>query len=251
MQDPAVTACVLIIGNEILSGRTQDVNLNHIALTVGEWGIQVREARVVPDVVEDIVAAVNACRTRYDYVFTTGGIGPTHDDITAECIASAFGVDLVINTEIAERIQRRPAPPDVMASRMRMARIPEGATLIDNLTGGPQGFRIENVFVMAGIPAVMQAMLGSLEGKLRGGARVRSRSVIAYVGESQIASPLREIQARHPELDLGSYPFFRQDRYGTTLVMRGTDEAALDAMLEEVKAAIVAAGETPQDVRSG
>jgi molybdopterin-biosynthesis enzyme MoeA-like protein len=138
-----------------------------------------------------------------------------------------------------------------MASRMRMARIPEGATLIDNLTGGPQGFRIENVFVMAGIPAVMQAMLGSLEGKLRGGARVRSRSVIAYVGESQIASPLREIQARHPELDLGSYPFFRQDRYGTTLVMRGTDEAALDAMLEEVKAAIVAAGETPQDVRSG
>jgi molybdenum cofactor synthesis domain-containing protein len=251
MQDPAVTACVLIIGNEILSGRTQDVNLNHIALTVGEWGIQVREARVVPDVVEDIVAAVNACRARYDYVFTTGGIGPTHDDITAECIASAFSVDLVINTEIAERIQRRPAPPDVMASRMRKARIPEGATLIDNLTGGPQGFRIENVFVMAGIPAVMQAMLGSLEGKLRGGARVRSRSVIAYVGESQIASPLREIQARHPELDLGSYPFFRQDRYGTTLVIRGTDEAALDAMLEEVKAAIVAAGETPQDVRSG
>lgn len=250
MHEDAVTACVLIIGNEILSGRTQDVNLNHIARTLVGWGIQVREARVVPDVAAEIVTAVNGCRARYDYVFTTGGIGPTHDDITADCIAEAFQVDLVVNAEIAERIQRRPAPPDVMASRMRMARIPEGATLIDNLTGGPQGFRIENVFVMAGIPAVMQAMLGSLEGKLRGGPMVHSRSVTAYVGESQIAGPLRTIQSRYPNLDLGSYPFFRQDRYGTTLVLRGTDENALDAMLEDVKAAIVAAGETPQDVRT-
>lgn len=250
MHEDAVTACVLIIGNEILSGRTQDVNLNHIARTLVGWGIQVREARVVPDVAAEIVTAVNGCRARYDYVFTTGGIGPTHDDITADCIAEAFQVDLVVNAEIAERIQRRPAPPDVMASRMRMARIPEGATLIDNLTGGPQGFRIENVFVMAGIPAVMQAMLGSLEGKLRGGPMVHSRSVTAYVGESQIAGPLRTIQNRYPNLDLGSYPFFRQDRYGTTLVLRGTDENALDAMLEDVKAAIVAAGETPQDVRT-
>lgn len=132
---------------------------------------------------------------------------------------------------------------------MRMARVPEGATLVDNLTGGPQGFRMENVFVMAGIPAVMEAMLGSLEGKLQGGAIVHSRSVTAYVGESQIAGPLREIQARFPDLDLGSYPFFRKDRYGTTLVLRGTDEDRLDAMLEDVKAAIVNAGETPQDVR--
>ncbi len=249
MENRAVTACVLIIGNEILSGRTQDVNLAHIARTVGGWGIQVREARVVPDVPDAIVAAVNEARARFDYVFTTGGIGPTHDDITADCIAAAFQVDLVIHPEIAERIQRRPAPPDIMAARMRMARVPEGATLIDNLTGGPQGFRIENVFVMAGIPAVMQAMLGSLEGKLQGGPLVRSRSVTAYVGESQIAGALREIQQRYPDLDLGSYPFFRQDRYGTTLVLRGTDEARLDDMLEEVKRAIVDAGETPQDVR--
>jgi len=250
MQDDAVNACVLIIGNEILSGRTQDVNLNYIAQTVAGWGIQVREARVIPDDVTEIVTAINGCRARYDYVFTTGGIGPTHDDITADCVAEAFGVDLVVHPEIAERIERRPAPPEVMASRMRMARVPEGATLIDNLTGGPQGFRIENVFVMAGIPAVMQAMLGSLEGKLRGGAVVHARSVTAYVGESQIAGPLRDIQGRYPQLDLGSYPFFRRDRYGTSLVLRGTDQAALDAMLEEVKAAIVAAGETPQDVRS-
>lgn len=249
MHDRAVTACVLIIGNEILSGRTQDVNLNHIALTLGGWGIQVREARVVADVTHDVVTAVNEMRASYDYVFTTGGIGPTHDDITADCIAEAFGVDLVVNAEIAERIQRRPAPPAVMAARLRMARIPEGATLIDNLTGGPQGFRMENVFVMAGIPAVMQAMLASLDGKLKRGPMVHGRSVTAYVGESQIAGPLREIQDRYPNLDLGSYPFFREDRYGTSLVMRGTDQALLDAMLEEVKAAVIAAGETPQDIR--
>lgn len=250
MQDSAVTACVLIIGNEILSGRTQDANLQHMARKLGEWGIQVREARVIPDDTQEIVHAVNEARRRFDYVFTTGGIGPTHDDITADCIAAAFGVDLVVHPEIAERIQRRPAPPDVMESRMRMARVPEGATLVENLTGGPQGFRMENVFVMAGIPAVMEAMLGSLEGKLEGGAIVHSRSVTAYVGESQIAGPLRDIQARFPDLDLGSYPFFRKDRYGTTLVLRGTDEDRIDAMLDEVKAAIVDAGETPQDVRA-
>ncbi len=251
MDDQAVTACVLIIGNEILSGRTQDVNLNHIALTVGRWGIQVREARVIPDVEDTIVEAVNHARQTYDYVFTTGGIGPTHDDITADCIARAFGVPIVINETIAELIRQRPAPPDVMESRLRMARVPEGAQLVDNATGGPPGFRVDNVYVMAGIPGVMQAMLASLEGKLKHGPVVRSRSVTAFLGESQIAGPLRDIQARFPNVDLGSYPFFRKDRYGTSLVMRGTDEHLLDDMLEAVKAAIVAAGETPQDVQHG
>ncbi len=243
----AVTAGVLVIGNEILSGRTQDINLNHIAQTLGSWGIQVREARVVPDVEDHVVNAVNEMRERFDYVFTTGGIGPTHDDITADCMAVAFGVDLVISSEIAAVIQRRPAPPDVMASRMRMARIPAGASLIDNSTGGPQGFRIENVFVMAGIPGVMQAMLASLEGKLETGPVVQSRSVNAYLGESQIAAALADIQAQHPAVDLGSYPFFRNDRYGASLVMRGTDPDELDDVLQEVKAAIIAAGETPHD----
>ena len=251
MDNQAVTACVLIIGNEILSGRTQDVNLNHIALTVGPWGIQVREARVVPDVEDIIVDAVNYARKAYDYVFTTGGIGPTHDDITADCIARAFGVPIVINETIAALIRQRPAPPDVMEARMRMARVPEGAQLVDNATGGPPGFRVDNVYVMAGIPGVMQAMLASLDGKLKRGPVVRSRSVTAFLGESQIAGPLREIQDRFPGVDLGSYPFFRKDRYGTSLVMRGTDEALLDEMLEAVKQAIVAAGETPQDVQHG
>ena len=240
------TASVLIIGNEILSGRTQDVNLNHIAQVLGANGVRVREARVVPDVEDVIVDAVNDARAKFDYVLTTGGIGPTHDDITADCIAKAFGVPLVIDAAIAERIRGRPAPADVMASRLRMARVPEGSELIDNPTGGPQGFRMGNVYVMAGIPAVMRAMLSTVT--LQGGAVVRSCSVTAYLGESQVAAGLGAIQERYPEVDLGSYPFMRADRYGTTLVMRGTDAARLDAMLEEVSRLIEEAGGTPEDV---
>ena len=246
MAERIVTASVLIIGNEILSGRTQDVNLNHIAKVLGEQGVRVREARVVPDVEDVIVEAVNDARARFDYVFTTGGIGPTHDDITADCIAKAFDVPLVVSDAIAERIRGRPAPADVMASRLRMARIPSGAELVDNPTGGPQGFRMANVFVMAGIPAVMQAMLSTVA--VPGGAVVRSRSVTAYLGESQVATGLTRIQARYPEVDLGSYPFTRDGRYGTTLVMRGTNPDDLAAMLDDVRQLIVDAGETPEDI---
>jgi len=244
VEQPA-TAAVLIIGNEILSGRTQDVNLKHIAEHMGRWGIRMKEARVIPDIEEDIVDSLNQLRARYTYVFTTGGIGPTHDDITSECIAKAFDRPLVIHPEIAELIQSRPAPPEVMDSRMRMACVPEGATLVANPTGGPPGFCIENVYVMAGIPAVMQAMLGTLEPFLNRGEPVQSRSVTAFLGESQIAAALGELQARFHDIDLGSYPFFKENRYGTTLVMRGIDEARLQAMLEGVKNIIIEAGETP------
>lgn len=249
-QAPVVTAAVLIIGNEILSGRTQDTNLAYLARKLNEYGVQVREARVVPDVERDIVDAVNALRTRFDYVFTTGGIGPTHDDITAECIAAAFGVDLVVSPEIAALIERRPAPPEIMEARMRMARIPRGAGLIDNPLG-PPGFFIGNVYVMAGIPRVMQQMVDSLAGKLRRGATVRSRSVTAYLTESQIAKRLGQIQREHPHIDLGSYPFYRDDRYGTTLVMRGTDEAGLDAMLDAVVRMVADLGGEAVDVQRG
>ncbi|MDE0227113.1 MAG: molybdopterin-binding protein [Gammaproteobacteria bacterium] len=245
MPDRIVTACVVIIGNEILSGRTQDTNLAHIAQRLNEWGVRVEEARVIPDVEDVIVAAVNDARARFDYVFTTGGIGPTHDDITAECIAKAFGVPLVVSDEIARRIRQRPALEDVMENRLRMARIPEGATLVDNPTGGPQGFLMENVFVMAGIPSVMQAMLSTVGGEIEGGDIVRSRSVTAYLGESQIAAALADIQGRYPNVELGSYPFYRGERYGTTLVMRGTSVTDLASMLHEVKAAIITAGEQP------
>jgi molybdenum cofactor synthesis domain-containing protein len=252
MPEPqTVTAAVLIIGNEILSGRTQDTNLAYIAKQLNEDGIQLREARVVPDVQADIVAALNALRSRWDYVFTTGGIGPTHDDITADCVAAAFGVELVLSEAIAEMLRRRPAAtPEVMASRLRMARIPQGAGLIDNPLG-PPGFCIGNVYVMAGIPRVMQQMLASLRGKLRGGLPVRSRSVTAYLAESQVAKRLGEIQDAFAHIDLGSYPFQRDDRYGTTLVMRGTDEAALERMLEQVKQMIVELGGEPVDVQAG
>jgi molybdenum cofactor synthesis domain-containing protein len=245
MSDRIVTAAVIIIGNEILSGRTQDTNLRDIATTLGSWGIRVTEARVIPDVEDTIVAVVNEVRARHHYVFTTGGIGPTHDDITAACIARAFAVNLMEHPEIAAIIRKREAPPDVMASRLRMAMVPEGAGLIDNLTGGPPGFFIGNVYVMAGIPVVMRAMLGSLAGKLKGGAVVQSRSVTAYVPESIIATPLRNIQADHTDIDIGSYPFDRDGRYGTTLVARGTNENTLDIVVEEIKAMLVAAGATP------
>lgn len=242
-----VSAAVVIIGNEILSGRTQDTNLRDIALTVGAWGIRVTEARVIPDVEAEIVSVVNDVRARHDYVFTTGGIGPTHDDITADCIAKAFGVPLIEHPAIAAMIRKREAPPEIMASRLRMARVPSGAGLIDNATGGPPGFCIGNVYVMAGIPIVMRAMLASLAGKLRGGAVMMSRSVAVFLPESVIAKPFAELQARWPAIEMGSYPFERESRYGTSLVLRGTDAAALDTAVAEVRAMIVSAGGTPDD----
>jgi len=243
-----VTAAVLIIGDEILSGRTQDTNLNFIALTIGEWGIRVSEARVVPDDEDEIVSAVNTMRARNDYVFTTGGIGPTHDDITASCIAKAFAVKLVEHPEIGALIRSREAPPDIMRSRLRMAQVPEGAGLIANSTGGPPGFYIGNVYVMAGIPRVMQAMLPSLKGSLRTGAVVRGQSVAAYLAESEIADGLSAVQAAYPDLSLGSYPFLRDDRYGTNLVVRGTSLSRIEAAMSEVLQAVKSAGGSAEDV---
>ena len=245
MSDRIFTAAVIVIGNEILSGRTQDTNLRDIATTIGSWGIRVMEARVIPDVEGTIVSVVNEVRARHDYVFTTGGIGPTHDDITAASVAKAFGVKLIEHEQIAAFIRRRDAPPEVMASRLRMAMVPEGAGLIDNTTGGPPGFFIGNVHVMAGIPGVMRAMLASLEAKLTGGAVLQSRSVTAYLAESTIAEPLRALQAMHPVVEMGSYPFNKEGRFGTTLVMRSTDEKRLAEAVAKIEAMIVQAGATP------
>jgi len=243
-----VNAAVIIIGNEILSGRTQDTNLNFIALTFGEWGIRVAEARVIADDEQTIVDTVNQLRAENDYVFTTGGIGPTHDDITASCIARAFGVELVEHPEIAKLIRSREAPPDIMRSRLRMALVPEGAGLITNSTGGPPGFCIGNVYVMAGIPRVMQAMLPSLQQVLRGGAVVHGRSVSAYLAESEIADGLTAVQERYADLSLGSYPFMRDGRYGTNLVVRGTNPQRIAEALAEVIVAIEAAGGEAMDI---
>lgn len=246
--DKTVTACVLVIGNEILSGRTQDTNLKHIAEQLNERGIRVTEARVIPDIEHVIVGAVRDASARFDYVFTTGGIGPTHDDITAESVARAFDRPLITHPRIAERIRSRPAPADVMDARLRMARVPDGATLIDNPTGGPEGFRIENVFVMAGIPRVMQGMLSAVLDVLEGGRPMLSDSVTVFLGESQIAGPLGDIQQAHPEVDLGSYPFMRDGRYGTTLVIRSTDALAIERVKAELIEVIVAAGGEPHPI---
>ncbi|HJL61484.1 MAG TPA: molybdopterin-binding protein [Pseudomonadales bacterium] len=246
MASKTVTGCMIIIGNEILSGRTQDTNLNYLAKSLNELGVRLTEARVIPDIEDVIVDTVNECRVSFDYVFTTGGIGPTHDDITAACIAKAFDTELEMHPDIVEVIQRREAPPEVMKSRLLMARVPKGGTLIDNPTGGPQGFQMGNVFVMAGVPMVMQAMVSSLDGdRIKGGKPVRSRSIGAYLAESQVAGKLAVIQNEHPDVDLGSYPFYRKDGYGTNLVMRGTDESELDEMKDKVRAMIVSFGAEP------
>ena len=241
-----VTGCMIIIGNEILSGRTQDTNLAYLAKELNELGVRMVEARVIPDIEETIIATVNDCRQKFDYVFTTGGIGPTHDDITADCIAAAFGRELEMHPEAVEIIKQREAPPEVMVSRLRMARIPVGATLIENTLNGPPGFQLENVFVMAGVPLVMQAMVGTLDkDRIKGALPMRSRSIGANLGESQVAAKLREIQDEHPDVDLGSYPYYRKDVYGTNLVMRGTDESELEIMLEKVRQMIVGFGAEP------
>lgn len=221
------TAAVLIIGNEILSGRTQDVNLAHIARELGEIGVRLAEARVIPDIEEEIVDAVNALRRRYTYLFTTGGIGPTHDDITSACVAKAFGLPFGRHPEAERRLLAYFPPEKVNAARMRMAETPEGAELIDNPVSIAPGFRVENVYVMAGVPAIMRAMFDGIKAKLKGGPRLKSRSLTIYAPEGEVAEPLAAIQADHATIDIGSYPFTRDGRYGTTIVFRGTDEAQL------------------------
>ena len=243
--DTAPTAAILIIGNEILSGRTQDANLGWLAGRLVELGIRIGEARVIPDIETDIVATVRALSERYSYVFTTGGIGPTHDDITAEAIARAFGVPLVEDPEAAGRLRRHYGPENVTPARLRMARIPQGATLIDNIVSAAPGFRIANVFVMAGVPAIMRAMFDWLAPSLVGGARMLDRTISCALGESMLAERLSAIQDRHPDVEIGSYPFFKAGRFGVSLVARGTDAAALESVAGEIAAMIRALGGEP------
>jgi|SRR5690606_4954181 molybdopterin-biosynthesis enzyme MoeA-like protein len=241
-----VTACLLIIGDEILSGRTQDANLAFVAKWLNKEGIVLREVRVIPDVEAVIVATVNEVRHKFDYVFTTGGIGPTHDDITAGSVAKAFGVPLVFNEAAAAAIQARLQGP-LNEGRKRMAMLPEGARLIGNVISGAPGFVLGNVHVMAGIPAVMQAMLESLSGTLKGGRPVRSAAIHVYAGESFIAPTLSQVQAASPDVTIGSYPFYSDDKYGASLVLRSADPNALAAARAALTAALKAAGFEPHD----
>ncbi len=233
----AVTACVILIGNEILSGRTQDQNLGFLAALLNEHGVQVQECRIIPDIHEVIVETVRACRPLFSYLITTGGIGPTHDDITVDGIAAALNLQVEVHPGIAALLRRREVPEEVMQSRLKMARVPSGAELVHSAVG-PPGFRIENVFVLAGVPAIMRSMAQSMVQMMAGGRSMHTRAIGTYLRESDMAKPLGEIQQRHPHISIGSYPFFRDGRYGTNLVLRGFDADPLDTLIAELRAMI-------------
>jgi molybdenum cofactor synthesis domain-containing protein len=242
-----VSACVLIIGNEILSGRTQDANLAFLAKGLNEVGIRLVEARVIPDDAATIIATVNEVRRRFDYVFTTGGIGPTHDDITAPSIADAFGVKLIVHPEARRILESHYPPGGLNEARLRMAQVPDGAVLLPNPISRAPGFRIENVHVLPGVPQIMQAIFNELQQKLRGGAKLYSRSVSCALGEGVIAKDLGALQARYGDLEIGSYPYFRRSDFGVTLVVRGTDRERIAAAVDELMAMIRALGGDPHE----
>jgi molybdenum cofactor synthesis domain-containing protein len=231
-----VAAALLVIGNEILSGRTQDVNVQYIATGLNQAGVRLKEVRVVADDERDIIAAVNALRARYAYVFTTGGIGPTHDDITSECIAKAFSVRLLRDPRAVEQLAKQIRPEDLNEARLRMANIPEGADLIDNPVSHAPGFRIGNVYVMAGVPRIMQAMFDGVKPALKGGVPVLAASVIIHAPEGSVATPLGDIQAGALDTEIGSYPFARDGRFGTVIVTRGTNKDRVLAVSAQVVA---------------
>ncbi len=235
---PNPTAAMLVIGDEILSGRTRDSNMHYLAGELTRHGIDLREVRVVADDRDAIIAAVNALRATFTHLFTSGGIGPTHDDITADCIAAAFGAAIGIHEDaralLAAHYER--SGLEFNEARQRMARIPEGATLIDNPISTAPGFTLGNVHVMAGVPNIFQAMVASVLPTLTGGAPLLSQSLRVDRGEGEIAAPFGALAAEFPDLSMGSYPFIRNGAHGTNLVIRGTDPARLDAAMQRLAA---------------
>ena len=235
---PNPTAAILIVGDEILSGRTRDANMHHLAGELTKAGIDLREARIVRDDHAAIVAAVNALRAAHDHVFTSGGIGPTHDDITADAVAAAFGLPLAIRADARDLLAAHYARQNLPfnAARQRMARIPEGAVLIENPVSVAPGFSLGNVHVMAGVPNIFQAMVASLLPRLGGGAPLMTRTWRVMIGEGNIAEGFGRLAADFPDLSMGSYPFIVNGVYGTNLVMRGTDPARLEEAFTRLSA---------------
>lgn len=237
------TAGIAIIGDEILSGRTQDKNIAQIASWLNVQGIRLREVRVVPDIEDEIVASVNALRARYDYIFTTGGIGPTHDDITVDAIAKALGVGVIIHPEARATLERYYTDKGGLnEGRLRMARVPDGADLIPNPMSGAPGIRIGNLFIMAGVPHITAGMLAGLDGTLEGGAPLQSVTLGAFAPESEIAAMLEAAERNHQGCQVGSYPFYRQGRIGGNFVVRSTSLADAQACAEEIASGLVALG---------
>ncbi|WP_416830794.1 MAG: competence/damage-inducible protein A [Erythrobacter sp.] len=233
--DKIWTAGLVIIGDEILSGRTHDKNIAQVASWLQVQGIRLAEVRVVPDVQERIVAAVNALREAYDYLFTTGGIGPTHDDITVDAVAEALGVPVIIHPEARALLERYYANKGGLnEGRLRMARVPEGADLIPNRMSGAPGIRRGNVILMAGVPHITAGMLDALTGELEGGAPLLSETIGCWVAESEVANLLREVEDAHENCQIGSYPFFREGRVGANFVIRSTSEEDLRSCVDSL-----------------
>jgi len=229
------TSAILIIGNEILSGRTVDKNTSFIAKWLGDLGISVEEVKIIPDKEDVIITSLNELRKKYQYVFTTGGIGPTHDDITSESVAKAFGKKYEYNKEAYAILEKYYANSDFNEGRKKMARMPESASLIYNKQGSAPAFSIENVFVLPGIPSYVELMLPQLKDVLISGKKIISVSVDAKIRESSVAVDLSKIQDKYPNIDIGSYPYSKEGGFGTVLVMRGIDSAEINRCTEEVK----------------
>lgn len=245
--DRVWTAALVVIGDEILSGRTQDRNIAQVATWLNEQGIRLAEVRVVPDDIAAIGEAVNALRARHDYVFTTGGIGPTHDDITVDAIAAAFGVPVIVHPEARRVLEDyyRDRPGGLTEARLRMARTPEGAELLANPNSGAPGIKMCNVYIMAGVPSITASMLEALTGKLEGGRPVVSVTVGARAPESDVADLLRETEAAHPGVAIGSYPFFKEGGYGANFVIRSEDGELAQATGSDLAERLRAAGYEP------
>ena len=243
------TAALVVIGDEILSGRTQDKNVVQVATWLNDQGIRLAEVRVVPDQSSRIKEAVNALRAVHDYLFTTGGIGPTHDDITVDAIAAAFGVPVIVHPEARKILEDyyRDRPGGVTKARLRMARVPDGAELLRNPSSGAPGIRMENVYILAGVPGIAQSMLHALTGTLEGGQPVVSVTVGARAAESDVADLLRETEEAHPGVTIGSYPFFRDGRYGANFVIRSVDGELAQTTGEDLSGRLRSAGYEPVD----
>ncbi|MGE0046494.1 MAG: competence/damage-inducible protein A [Hyphomonadaceae bacterium] len=247
MADTKVRAAVLLIGDELLSGRTQDVNLAAIAKFLAPLGVQVAEARVVSDEIEEIVAGLNALRTRYDYVFTTGGIGPTHDDKTADAVAQAFGVSIDVRDDARLILETHYRSGPLNEARLRMARIPDGAVLIDNPVSRAPGFLMGNVFVMAGVPSIMRGMLLGTPPHIKGGAVVEQRTVRGKgLREGDLAEGLKAIDDKYPDVSCGSYPWFSAEGVGAHLVARSSNVEQLDAAARDIVALVMSLGVEPE-----
>ena len=244
------TAGLVVIGDEILSGRTHDKNIAQIASWLQVQGIRLAEVRVVPDVEGRIVEAVNALRAANDYLFTTGGIGPTHDDITVDAIAAALGVPVVIHPDARAILERyyTNKPGGLTDARLRMARVPQGGELIPNRMSGAPGIKVGNLFIMAGVPHITAGMLEALTGTLEGGAPLLSETIGCWTAESEVADLLREVEKAHPECQIGSYPFFREGRVGANFVVRSTEADHLSACVDALCAAL---GEEGMDFTPG